>query len=65
MQPNEPLISTRQPSLDVTGRRARFAPDASMLVSCVRCGRLHSAARLFEFNPVCPACAGPLRSIEE
>jgi hypothetical protein len=64
MQPNEPWITTRQPSLDFTGRRLLFAPDASLLVSCIRCRRLHSAAQPFEFNPVCPACAGPIRSID-
>ena len=65
MQPNEPLISTRQPSLDFTGRPSRFVPDAPLLVSCIQCRRLHSAAQPFEFNPVCPACAGPIRSIDE
>jgi hypothetical protein len=65
MQPNGPLISTRQPSLDFTGRPSQFVPDAPLLVSCIRCGRLHSAAQPFEFNPVCPACAGPIRSIDE
>ena len=64
MQPNGPLISTRQPSLDFTGRRSQFAPDAPLLVSCIRGGRLHSAAQPFEFNPVCPACAGLLRSLD-
>ena len=64
MQPNGPLISTRQPSLDFTGRRSRFAPDSPLLVSCIRCRRLHSAAQPFEFNPVCPACAGRLRSLD-
>jgi len=59
MQPDEPLIPT-QPSLDFTGRRSQFAPDGSLLVSCIVCRRLHSAAHPFEFNPVCPACAGRL-----
>jgi hypothetical protein len=63
MQPHEPLISARRPSLDFTGRRSPFAPDASMLVSCIRCRRLHSAARPFEFNPVCAVCAGRLGSL--
>jgi hypothetical protein len=65
MQPNEPLISARQPSLDVTGRRSQFAPDASLLVSCIRCGRLLSAVRPFEFNPVCAVCAGRLGSLAQ
>ena len=65
MQPNGPLISNRPPWLDFTSRPSRFVPDAPLLVSCIRCGRLHSAAQPFEFNPVCPACAGPIRSIDE
>jgi hypothetical protein len=65
--PNRPVIrpiSTRS-SLDFTSRPPLFAPDASLLVSCIRCRRLHSAAQPFEFNPLCPACAGPIRSIDE
>ena len=58
MQPNGLLISNRYSSLDFTGRPSPFAPDAPLLVSCIVCRRLHSAARQFEFNPVCPACAG-------
>ena len=51
-------------SLDSISRRSPFAPEASMLVSCIRCRQLHSATQPFEFNPVCPACAGPIRSID-
>jgi len=58
----EPMIASRT-ALDFTGRSSQFAPDASMLVSCIRCGRLHSPTRLLEFNPLCPACAGPLGSV--
>ena len=65
MQPNGPLIATGLPSLDFTGQRSQFFPDAPLLVSCIRCGRLHSAAQPFEFNPVCPACAGPIRSLDQ
>ena len=61
---NESLISARQSSLDFTGRRSQLAPDAPLLVSCIRCRRLHSAAQPFEFNPVCPACAGRLGSLD-
>jgi len=64
MQPNRPLIFTHQASLDFTSRPSQFGPERSLLVSCIRCRRLHSAAQPFEFNPVCPACAGPIRSID-
>jgi hypothetical protein len=30
---------------------------ASVLVSCIACGRLHRAVDPFEFHPVCVACA--------
>jgi hypothetical protein len=63
MQPNGPLIFTHRPSLDFTSRPSQFAPDAPLLVSCIRCQRLHAATLPLEFNPVCPACAGHLRSI--
>jgi hypothetical protein len=63
MQPDEPLISTRQPSLGFTGQRPQFARDATLLVSCIRCGRLHSAAQPLEFDRFCPACAGRLGSL--
>jgi len=63
MQFNGPLLSAGQPSLDFTGRPSLFAPDAPLLVSCIRCRRLHSAAQPFEFNPICPACAGRLGSL--
>ena len=67
MQPTEFLIffSTRQPSLDFTGRPSQFVPEAPLLVSCILCRRLHSAARPFELNPVCPACAGRPRSLDQ
>ena len=64
MRQNEPLPLTHSPAVAFTSRPPRFAPDAPLLVSCIRCRRLHSAARPFEFNPVCPACAGPIRSID-
>ena len=65
MRQNEPLDFTHHPAVDFTSRPPHFAPDAPLLVSCIRCRRLHSAARPFEFNPICPACAGPIRSIDE
>jgi hypothetical protein len=64
MQSNGPLIFTSQLSLDFTSRSSQFVPDALLLVSCIRCRRLHSAAQPFEFNPVCPACAGRLGSLD-
>ena len=64
MEPNQPLLPTYPRSLDFTSWRSPFAPEASLLVSCIRCRRLHSGARPFDFNPVCPACAGPIRSID-
>jgi hypothetical protein len=64
MRQNEPLDLTHRPSVDFTSRSPHFAPDAPLLVSCIRCGRLHSAAPLFELNPFCPACAGPIRSLD-
>jgi hypothetical protein len=57
--PDGPVIPNRN-ALDFTRSRLQLAPDASLLVSCIRCGQLHTAARPFEFNPVCPACAGRL-----
>jgi hypothetical protein len=51
------------PSLDFTNRPSQFAPDAPLLVSCIRCGRLHSAAQPFAFNPVCAVCAGRIGSL--
>jgi len=64
MRQNELLDFTHRPGVDFTSRPPHFAPDASLLVGCIRCRRLHSAARPFDFNPVCPACAGPIRSID-
>jgi hypothetical protein len=64
MQPNGPLSSIHRASLDFTRRPPQFAPDAPLLVSCIRCRRPLSAAQPFEFNPVCPACAGPIRSVD-
>jgi len=31
--------------------------EALLLVSCIRCGRLHRAEHALEFNPVCSTCA--------
>ena len=58
----EPVIASRT-ALDFTSRSSQFAPAASLLISCIRCRRLHSPAGPFEFNPVCPACAGRLARI--
>jgi hypothetical protein len=63
MEPNQPLLPTYPRSLDFTSRRSPFAPEASMVVSCIRCRRLHSAVHPFAFNPVCPECASRLRSL--
>lgn len=64
MEPNGPSSSSYRAARDSTGRPPQFAPDAPLLVSCIRCRRPLAAARPFEFNPVCPACAGPIRSID-
>jgi hypothetical protein len=64
MRQNEPLDFTHRPAVGFTSRPPQFAPDSLLLVSCIRCGRLHSAARPFELNPFCPACAGPIRSLD-
>lgn len=40
--------------------------EASLLMSCSRCERLHSVEDPREFDPVCPTCAGshPMGSLE-
>jgi hypothetical protein len=65
MRQNKPLDFTHRPAVDFTSRPPHFAPDSPLLVSCIRCRRLHSAAQPFEFNPVCPACAGNLGSLAQ
>jgi hypothetical protein len=63
MEPYGLLPPIHLRSLDSISRRSPFAPQASMLVSCIRCKRLHSTIQPFEFNPVCPSCAGRLGSL--
>jgi hypothetical protein len=66
MQPNGrngPGISLRT-SVNFSPPASHFVPDAPLLVSCIRCRRLHSAGRPFEFNPVCAACAGHLARLD-
>jgi len=63
MRPDEPWLPAHRLSLDSPRQRSLFGPEASLLVSCIQCRRLHSAAQPFEFNPVCPACADRLRSL--
>ena len=55
----EPVIASRT-ALDFTSQSPQFAPATSLLVSCIRCRRLHSSDGPLDFNPVCPACAGRL-----
>jgi hypothetical protein len=65
MRQNQPFDLAHRPAADFTSRPPHFAPDAPLLVSCIRCGRLLSAVRPFEFNPVCAVCAGRLGSLAQ
>ena len=46
--------------------QSEIVPEASLQVSCIRCGGLHRVERPLEFHPVCPTCTGgyPMGSLE-
>jgi hypothetical protein len=51
---------------DFVEGQSEIVREASLQVSCIRCGRLHQPERPLEFHPVCPSCAGryPMGSLE-
>jgi hypothetical protein len=51
---------------DFVDGQSEIVREASLQVSCIRCGRLHQPERPLEFHPVCPTCAGgyPMGSLE-
>ena len=52
---------------DSTDGSSEIVHEALLLVSCIRCEKLHRAAHPLEFNPVCSTCAArnsTMRSLE-
>ena len=51
---------------DFVGGQSEIVHEASLQVSCIRCGRLHQGERPLEFHPVCPSCTEtyPMGSLE-
>jgi hypothetical protein len=51
---------------DFVGGQSEIVHEASLQVSCIRCGRLHQGESPLEFHPVCPSCTEtyPMGSLE-